>query len=155
MDVNEARSLARLLMNQHGLGAWHFQFDTAKRRFGSCSSARKIITLSTPLTLLNSAAEVRDTILHEIAHALAPGGHHAAWRRMCARIGANPKRCFSAKTVNLPTIRRRFQYVGRCACATRHVKFRRPTRKYLCRRCRAVLTWRQEAAGTTQIAQAS
>ncbi|MGN6727373.1 MAG: SprT-like domain-containing protein [Tepidisphaeraceae bacterium] len=151
MDVIAARSLAHALMKRHGLGDWHFCFDRAKRRFGSCSSHRRTITLSIPLTLLNSEAEVRDTLLHEIAHALAPGGHHAAWRRKCIEIGAKPKRCFSGKTVNLPPIRRRVQYVGRCACDIRHIKARRPTRKYLCRRCRTVLLWVAEIPRPTPV----
>jgi len=68
---NAARILAVTLMQQHGLVGWTFKFDHARRRFGCCNFTRRTISLSRPLTFLNDDAEVRDTILHEIAHALA------------------------------------------------------------------------------------
>jgi hypothetical protein len=45
--------------------------DSAVRRFGTCRYSRKLITLSRQLIELNDQARVLDTILHEIAHALA------------------------------------------------------------------------------------
>ena len=80
-------------MQQHGLSAqgWRFQFDHARRRFGACRYGRKLITLSRPLVLLNPEAEVRDTILHEIAHALCPGdGHGVRWKQKCREIAPAP-----------------------------------------------------------------
>jgi hypothetical protein len=95
MDLSQAGKLARELLDRHGLADWRFQWDRARRRFGSCSTTRKRITLSIYLTKLNDEAEVRDTILHEIAHALTPGdGHGRAWKAACARIGAKPDRCY-------------------------------------------------------------
>src|SRR5687767_14955649 len=88
MNLYEAAHLAKQLMRQHGLDAlgWTFGFDHARRRFGRCDYTDKRITLSRALTFLNSVDEVRDTVLHEIAHALTPGaGHGARWRAMCAR----------------------------------------------------------------------
>ena len=128
-------------MEAHGLADWRFQFDRAKRRFGCCWSSRKMITLSRPLTFLNEVDEVRDTILHEIAHALVPGGHTRAWRRKCIEIGAVPRRCFSGTAVKMPQIRRRHQYVARCQCAEGHTRKRRPSVAYICRRCGQRLKW--------------
>ena len=76
MNLFEASILARSLMSEHGLADWGFAFDHARRRFGACNYTRRRITLSRPLTLLNGIDEVRDTILHEIAHALCPGDKH-------------------------------------------------------------------------------
>ena len=47
---------------------------------------------------LSSLDQVRDTILHEIAHALVgPGhGHDAVWKRKCREVGARPERCGQA-----------------------------------------------------------
>jgi predicted SprT family Zn-dependent metalloprotease len=145
MDVAQAASLARQLMNQHGLADWQFRFDHARRRFGCCWPAHKRITLSRPLTELNEAAEVTDTILHEIAHALSPGGHTAAWKRTCLRIGARPRRCFSHHAVKLPEIRRKHRYVAACRCEMEHVRKRRPTLTYICRRCGKKLEWTKQA----------
>lgn len=38
---------------------------------------------------------IKDTVLHEIAHAMAGGHHHhdRVWVSCCNRIGANPSRC--------------------------------------------------------------
>jgi hypothetical protein len=95
LDLLAAAKLARSLMDRHGLADWTFAWDRARRRFGSCSVARKRITLSLHLARLNDEPEVRDTILHEIAHALAPGdGHGQRWKAACARVGAKPERCY-------------------------------------------------------------
>jgi predicted SprT family Zn-dependent metalloprotease len=147
MNINEAKSLAERLMREQGLADWRFAFDRARRRFGCCWPTRKLITLSRPLTELNDEAEVRDTILHEIAHALVPGGHTAAWRKMCVRIGAVPRRCYTNAAVKLPEIQRWVLYVAVCRCPMEHVKKRRPNprRTYICRKCRVELAWERRA----------
>ena len=95
MNLYAARDLALALMRQHGLHDWTFRFDHARRRFGSCRPRRRLITLSRPLAFLNEEAQVRDTILHEIAHALTPwDGHGRNWKRKCIEIGAEPRRCY-------------------------------------------------------------
>jgi hypothetical protein len=53
----------------------------------------KTIELSLPFIQVAAVPEVMDTILHEIAHALTPGGHTKAWKATAAAIGATPKRC--------------------------------------------------------------
>ena len=82
MNLYEAAHLAKELMTRHGLAGWSFEFDHARRRFGRCDYTHRRITLSKPLTFLNPIEEVRDTLLHEIAHALAGerAGHGAKWR---------------------------------------------------------------------------
>ena len=90
LHPHDAAQLARSLMIQHGLSGWAFRFDHARRRFGSCRYGEKTITLSRPLTLLNDDGQVRDTVLHEIAHALCPGdGHGPNWKAACRRLGAD------------------------------------------------------------------
>ena len=76
MNLNDAKTLANELMNQHGLYDWTFMFDDAKLRFGQCRHRSKEISLSRELTELNDVVHVKDTILHEIAHALLPRGTH-------------------------------------------------------------------------------
>jgi predicted SprT family Zn-dependent metalloprotease len=148
MDVDAARALACKLINQHGLTDWQFQFDRARRRFGCCWAKRKLITLSRPLTELNDIADVTDTVLHEIAHALVPGGHTPAWRRMCVALGAKPRRCFSSTMVRLPEIRNKHLYIANCRCPTQHIRKRRPktTALYVCRRCKKPLDWSMQKA---------
>ena len=135
MDTNTAASLARTLMNEHGLGHWTFQFDRAKRRAGSCSHRRQTITLSPHYVLNNSDEDIKDTILHEIAHALAGPrqGHNKVWKAVCIRIGARPVRCYGDH-VEMP----KGQWRATCkSCKKEFHHHRRPkyiTGKY-CRRC--------------------
>lgn len=105
MDLTAARTLARDLMDAHGLTDWTLTFDKAKGRFGVCRYRTRTIGLSAPLVALNGEDDVRDTILHEIAHALAgPGtGHGPVWKATAKRIGARPERTVDAATVNTPT----------------------------------------------------
>src|SRR4051812_18501566 len=117
MNLHEARILATDLMRQHGLTGWTFHFDGARRRFGSCQPARKRITLSRALTLLNNLDQIRDTILHEIAHALTPGDNHGdKWRAKCVEIGARPERCYQADEVLAPARRAATYRIGCPRC---------------------------------------
>ena len=106
MDLNQANILALDLMSKHGLSGWTFRFDDSKRRFGVCRSSLKEIALSLELTKLNPEEQVKDTLLHEVAHALCgPGvGHGWQWKRMARHIGANPLRCYDSATVVKPIL---------------------------------------------------
>ena len=53
-----------------------------KKRFGQCDRTTKTISLSKELTRINDISKVKDTILHEIAHALTKGGHNREWKLM-------------------------------------------------------------------------
>jgi len=84
----------------HGLRGWKLTLDHSRRRAGQCKYQTRTISISRYLTELHSEDEVRDTILHEIAHALTPGdGHGEVWRRTCLAIGGNGQRTHSAATV--------------------------------------------------------
>ena len=104
MNLMTAYNLAYDLLKEHGLyqKGWSFQWDNAKSRFGVCKYRSQVIGLSKPLTLANDETQVRDTILHEIAHALTPGaGHGPEWKRMCIKIGAKPERCYTEEDTNV------------------------------------------------------
>ena len=77
MDPAHAQQLAHDLMRLHNLPPeWSFKLDRSKVCFGKCYYSKKQISLSRYLVELNDEEEVRDTILHEIAHALAPRAEH-------------------------------------------------------------------------------
>ena len=89
------RELAETLMGEHLVeSGWTFEFDRAVRRFGQCSYAKKRITVSFPLARANPIETTRDTILHEIAHAIVgPGhGHDHVWRRTALSVGCSGER---------------------------------------------------------------
>jgi len=124
--------MARALMAAHGLRDWTLVFDRAKRRAGICRYDRRQIGLSAPLTLLHDEADVRDTVLHEIAHALvgARHGHDAVWRATARRIGCSGERCVSREAPELEGA-----WVGECAAGHRVTRHRRPDRPAACRQC--------------------
>jgi len=128
----ETRALAVSLMDEHGLSDWNFEFDQALTRAGQCDHRNKTISLSSHLMPLWTEDQRRDTILHEIAHALTPGDHHGpAWRTMCRKIGANPDRTWGRngeRSVELP-------WKGTCPNGHEHGMTRKPKRDYCCMLC--------------------
>ena len=134
MIPEDAQRLAEHLLKEHGLTDWTFTFDRAKRRFGCCNYATRTISLSRDLTKLNTEAEVRDTLLHEIAHALTPGsGHGPAWRAKCSELGARPERCYTDGVAQPGP-----KYVLECpSCHLSVPRMRRSRRTLYCRRCYA------------------
>lgn len=145
MDPFTARDLAIALMKEHGLVGWSFAFDHAKRRFGSCRPAQRRITLSKTLTFLNPEHQVRETILHEIAHALTPGdGHGKKWRQACVTIGAKPVRCFTPEDVRLPPRRAARYQIGCRTCGWWADRHRQLQRRLICRACRTPIVLRDK-----------
>lgn len=148
MDLAAAATLARSLMDRHGLADWQFAWDRARRRFGSCSTQRRRITLSAHVVRLNEEPEVRDTILHEIAHALTPGdGHGARWRAMCVRVGAKPERCYR-ETVDGGVVSPRAGLKLGCLTCNWWVGRHRVTWAIqTCRKCGRQVTWEHVRTG--------
>jgi predicted SprT family Zn-dependent metalloprotease len=132
MQLAEAEKLAIALMQRHGLlPQWKFAFDRAVRRFGCCNERKKLITLSARLTELNSEYEVRDTILHEIAHALVGvrAKHGRKWRQMASLVGCNARSCYGDEVRQPPG-----KFIGRCP--TCGYEIHRSRRKRIsCGRC--------------------
>jgi predicted SprT family Zn-dependent metalloprotease len=137
MQPLDAKQMAWDLLAQHGLSGWRFQFNHARRCFGSCRPRARVITLSKPLTLLNSQSEVRDTLLHEIAHALTPGdGHGRRWKAKCVEIGAAPRRCYSESEVAAPPRQPARHLLGCPVCNWWVPRRRKTSQEFLCKHCR-------------------
>lgn len=142
METTTASQLARRLMNEHGLGDWVFTFDRAKTRRGWCHSGSRTIGMSEPLTRLADERTVRNTILHEIAHALAgPGhGHDAVWRRKALAIGCDGRRCCADE----PQVRQAAKWRAVCSCGRKYHRHRLTQRVRdlgRCGSCGSALTW--------------
>lgn len=132
MELESARAEALALMARYGLAGWTLVFDNAKTRAGVCRESRRQIGLSRVLTQLHPADEVRETILHEIAHALVGvrHGHDAVWRETAQRIGCSGRRCVPETTARPPA-----PWTGRCPSGHEVTRHRRPTRVQSCARC--------------------
>lgn len=125
MNCAAAEKLARELMDKHGLTGWRFRWTSNKARFGSANHALRIVALSRVLAELNSEDLVRDTILHEIAHALVPAkhGHDATWKAKAVEIGACPQARYGDEVTLPPAM-----YVAVCVgCGRKFFSNRRRT----------------------------
>jgi predicted SprT family Zn-dependent metalloprotease len=134
LNTAEARSLALSLIAEHGLSDWHFAFNRRRLTFGLCDYSHRTVYLSSVLTELNDEAQVRDTILHEIAHALAghKAGHGPTWKEVAAKVGAKPQRCFDTAEVRQPAAK----YELHCPnCQAVMTRYRKPKRTYACHAC--------------------
>lgn len=134
MELWIAEKKAKELINKY-CPTWRFRWDGAKCRFGCCKVTGREITLSRYLVSLNNESEVIDTVLHEIAHAIAfekhnEGGHGRVWKTVCLEIGASPSRCYDAEVVERP--RKRFK--GVCPTCRREI-FRHRRRNLACGKC--------------------
>ena len=91
--LGEVAREARDLMDRHGLTDWTFRFSAARRTIGLCMEKERVIQLGRHHAANDPPLQVTDTILHEIAHALAgtAARHGPAWRRIALSIGATPK----------------------------------------------------------------
>src|SRR5262249_2472181 len=81
----EIRALANEMLALYGLPDWTFRFNRRKTEMGLCFYGPQRIELSLHFATRNSEEAIRQTLLHEIAHALAgPGhGHDAVWKQKC------------------------------------------------------------------------
>ena len=103
MELDRAKFLAEQLIQENNLVGYKFQFDSARSRFGYCNCHYKVISLSEPLVLLNVEDQVKQTVLHEIAHALTLGHNHdEVWKATAIRLGDTGNRCYDSKEVKRP-----------------------------------------------------
>ena len=93
---DHAAQLLERHLNTNALATrWRFRFETATGRAGICRHDARTIALSVSFVLRASWGDIRDTLLHEIAHAIVGPGHahDAVWRTAARRIGCTAKRC--------------------------------------------------------------
>jgi len=123
MKLSEALKLARQLLNEYGLENVEVKLDNAKRRHGQCRHLQKQMSLSRYFINLNEEPQIRNTVLHEIAHFLVgPGhGHDRTWKRKALEVGCDGNRCSGD---DIQSIKGR--YKGVCpACKTEYFKHRK------------------------------
>lgn len=112
MNPNDALRQAKALVAVHGLTSWLVKLDNSKARAGLCQHNTRTISLSRPLIALWPESDVLDTVLHEIAHALAgPAiGHGPEWVKIAKSIGCNGERTYkAAEGMSIP-----YRYTGSC-----------------------------------------
>jgi predicted SprT family Zn-dependent metalloprotease len=101
MNSSAIFDLAVSTLAQYGLleKGWKVAWDNGKRRAGACHYGTRTISLSRHILPTAPDAEVRETILHEVAHALTPGHNHdGVWRAKLIEMGGTGARTHSMET---------------------------------------------------------
>lgn len=131
-DPAHVRREAELLIATHLDATWSFAFDNAKRRAGACDFTRRRLTVSRYLSARYDDDTNRQTLLHEVAHALAgaEAGHGARWKRIARSIGYT-----GGVTHHGETATELAAWVGRCPNGHVAYRHRRATRATSCARC--------------------
>lgn len=90
MDRMTAHTMCRRELDRHGLLDWGVRISSDPNQpfLGLCMYKDKVIVINAHHCDIHPDAEVRDTILHEVAHALCPGqGHNDVWATKAREIG--------------------------------------------------------------------
>lgn len=143
-----ATTLFHDLQLQHGLPkSWTLAQDKALTRAGCTHFSTNTISLSRAYLRTASEQQVRDTLLHEIAHALAgaAAGHGPLWKAQILKIGGIPARCCAPFT-EAPLLLR-------CPCGRNAVpRHRRATKMLtrLCAQCKQPLFYEERVRGVKE-----
>ena len=143
MKRHQVRQKAESLIKSHLPGqGWRFEFNNARRSAGICSYNEKTIYLSQYLLPHMKEEKIVDTILHEIAHAIAgfDAGHGYKWKRIPKSIGCNGYRCYDPRTAfkegSIEKLAKQSKYTLTCpSCGKKSPKHRKPKSNYSCGDC--------------------
>lgn len=150
MDLLAAEHLAKNLIEEH-VPHYSFEWNELKTAIGICSERRLTIFLSKHWVEALDPESVKDTILHEIAHAIAgcDANHGQAWKAACVQLGANPSRCQMVSKEIMNKVPHKYEAV--CSCEHVFVAHRlgRHIRcgNYRCNTCHEVLFYKNVETG--------
>lgn len=155
-DLQRVRTWAEALIALHLDASWTFGFDNAKRRAGLCDYTRRRISVSRYLTARYDDDTNHQTLLHEVAHALAGPtvGHGRAWKAIARDLGYVGGTTHAGETATELA-----PWVGVCPAGHVAYRHRRASRPTSCARCaprfdaRHILTWtRREITPAARLA---
>lgn len=131
-ELHRVRGWAHALIALHLDESWTFGFDNAKRRAGLCDYRARRISVSRYLAARYSDDENHQTLLHEVAHALAgpQAGHGPQWKRMARDLGY-----VGGTTHHGETAVELAPWVGVCPAGHVAYRHRRASRPTSCAKC--------------------
>lgn len=155
-ELERVRIWGEALIRLHLDPTWSFGFDNAKRRAGLCDYTRKRITVSRYLSARYDDDTNHQTLLHEVAHALAgaDAAHGARWKAVARDLGYVGGVTHAGETATDLA-----PWVGVCPSGHTAYRHRRPARATSCVKCaprfdqRYLFTWtRREITPATRLA---
>ena len=136
MTLHEIEQFARETLAEHiamypQLEGWSFSWNNRKAALGVCDYRHRQIELSRPLTAAVTSQNIFiNTILHEIAHALAGpfADHGPRWKQWAIAVGARPVRCAIEGSIDRSKVQYKYtHYCPTCAKTGGHSrKWKRP-----------------------------
>ena len=143
MKASEAQALANQLMKQYLSPDWHFMWMNTKRSCARCSFRFRLIELNSTYIQFAPDDDIKNSILHEIAHAIAgpAAGHGWAWKIACRQVGCAGDRLARGEHID-NFVMSQAKYVADCPCGVPHIRNRKATGIYTCSQCKTPLTWR-------------
>jgi predicted SprT family Zn-dependent metalloprotease len=135
-QLEDVAQEARRLLMHHQLPQWSFQFDNGTKRAGCCHYMTQVISLSYEFAKRAPKEEIRDTLLHEIAHALVGKAHHHddAWRAKALEIGSSGRRCHDLQFTTP-------RYIVTCERHCWVATAERRKRGMICKHCRGKIVY--------------
>lgn len=130
---------------------YSFRWNRRTHAAGLCNYAKRTIELSAVLTPHRKDSDILDTLLHEVAHAMAGpwAGHGPQWKAQARALGARPAACIADTAAMAPVIAASRRYVARCdRCGTDiggRMKAPDRNRTYRHKSCGSPVTWRINA----------
>ena len=143
MILNNAVKLARNLMDENNLKDWKLILNRNKGRAGYCRFLNKTIALSILAIETHTDESIKNTITHEIAHALAgpKHGHDSLWRSIHIRLGGDGQRCYDSNNFkdgedgDLRYKEEHYNYVATCKNGHVHFMNKRTKTRHSCSIC--------------------
>jgi len=94
LRLEQIKQMTFDLMEKYELKNYKFRFGYSRKSLGSCS--RNTITIQLNFALNGKISVIKNTILHEIAHALLPFGirHRIEWQNKARELGVTWTRTY-------------------------------------------------------------
>ena len=131
MTEFDAKLMWLSLLKTHKLYQWSIVFDNAKTRVGICNYKTKSIGLSKYFLSSLNKLQLKDVLLHEIAHVLAWHGnwHGSKWKTIAKSIW-----CTNIARTTKITIEKKWLYTASCPNCKKSFQAHRK-RKIACGDC--------------------
>ena len=135
MELNTFQEKFYNEFEKYDLCNWTLKIINSKRKYGHCRWGKNEIAISKKFVAINNWNQMKQCILHEIAHALvgSKAKHGKEFKDVCEKIGCMEDGCYTkARNLNVP----KSKYTIICkTCGRTQVKNRKRRSPVACSKC--------------------